>query len=44
MFFSESNNTLPFKIIRPLFGVSIPARQRKIILFPAPELPNNPNG
>ena len=44
IFFSESNNTRLFKTILPLFGVSIPEIQRKIILFPAPEPPNNPNG
>ena len=30
--------------MRPLEGVSIPARQRKIMLLPAPEPPNNPKG
>ena len=40
--FSESNTVFPLIMIFPLSGVSIPAIQRSVMLFPLPEAPRIP--
>ena len=40
---AESKNTFPFTTMRPSSGVSMPATQRMVRLFPHPDSPRNPS-